>query len=361
MQIGRREREAVDRVLRSGRLVQGPEVEAFEFQMAEHLSGTRHAVAVSSGTAALELALAGLDVGPDKEVVTAPFTFGATVNAVLRAGAIVRFADIGPDFTLDPLTVQEAITTRTALLLPIHLYGLPADVDALASFGLPVLEDAAQAHLGMLGDRRAGSLGVAGCFSFFASKNMTTGEGGAVTTDDDVLADRIRVLRNQGMRSPYVYEVVGTNARMTEIAAAIGRVQLASLPKRRAARARNAAVLDEVLDGLVGVTRPIVPEGRTPAWSRYTVRLDAAIDRDAVVDRLRADDIDVRVYYPVILPDMPVYRDHPRVDARRPLEVAREAARTVLCLPLDPRADEREMERIGASVTSAVAAQRVGR
>ena len=176
--IGDEERSAVDRVLCSGRLAQGAEVAAFEEELAADLSGTRHAVAVSSGTAALELALAALDVGAGDEVVTSPFTFAATVNAVIRSGATAVLVDVSDDFTLDPAAALDAVTPRTKLVLPVHLFGLCADVDALGRCALPVLEDAAQAHLATLGGNPAGSLGIAGCFSFYPTKNMTTGEGG---------------------------------------------------------------------------------------------------------------------------------------------------------------------------------------
>src|SRR6266540_4324083 len=251
--MGDEERSAVDRVLRSGRLAQGPEVEAFELELAADLAGSRHAVAVASGTAALDLSLLALDVGEGDEVVTTPLTFPATVNAILRSGATVRFAEIGEDFLLDPEAAVQAATERTKLILAVHLYGLPCETDALAAAGRPVLEDAAQAHLATLRGRRVGSLGVAGCFSFYASKNMTTGEGGAVTTNDAAVADRIKVLRNQGMRDQYDVAEIGWNLRMSEVAAAIGRVQLRRLPEWTHARRRVASMLLSALQGIEGV------------------------------------------------------------------------------------------------------------
>ena len=359
--VGDEEREAVDRVLRSGRLAQGPEVEAFERELAERLAGTQHAVAVASGTAALDLSLSALGVGEGDEVVTTPFTFAATVSAALRSGATVRFADIGEDFVLDPAAAADAMTERTTLILPVHLYGLPADTDALAELGPPVLEDAAQAHLASLRGRRVGGLGVAGCFSFYASKNMTTGEGGAVTTNDPELAERVRILRNQGMRGRYDFAAIGWNLRLTEVAAAIGRVQLRRLPERTAARRHVATLLAEALDGMDGVTLPVVPEGREHAWHQFTIRLDPAVDRDAVLAKLEADAIEARVYYPSIVADLDPYREHPRIDSSRPLDRARAAARTVLSLPVHPGVGESDVARMAASLAAAIAATRVGR
>src|SRR6266545_2571935 len=332
--MGDEERSGVDRVLRSGRLAQGPEVEAFERELAAGLAGTRHAIAVASGTAALDLSLLALDVGEGDEVVTTPLTFPATVNAILRTGATVRFAEIGEDFLLDPKAVAEAVTERTKLILAVHLYGLPCDTDGLAAAGRPVLEDAAQAHLATLRGRRVGSLGVAGCFSFYASKNMTTGEGGAVTTDDDEVAERVRVLRNQGQRGRYDFAAIGWNLRLTEVAAAIGRVQLHRLPEWTSARRRVASSLSEAL---------------------------GTIDRDAVVAKLEADGIEARVYYPQIVPDMDPYIGHPRIDAGQPLERARAAAKTALSLPCHPGIGEGDVQRMAASLRAAVASTRGGR
>lgn len=354
-QMGEEERAAVDRVLSSGHLAQGPEVEAFERELASDLGQTHHAVALASGTAALELSVLALGLGEGDEVVTTPLTFAATVNAVLKAGASVRFADVGPDLNLDPHAVAAAVTERTKLVLPVHLYGIPADVDALSSLGIPVLEDAAQAHLASLRGRRVGSLGVAACFSFYASKNMTTGEGGAITTDDAELADRVRVLRNQGMRGPYDYEAMGSNARMTDLAAAIGRVQLRRLPEWTARRRLSAQLYVDALQGVEGVNLPVVSEGAEPVWHLFTIRLDPGIDRHRVLAALSADGVNARVYYPQIVADAGPYRDNPRIDASLPLDRARAAAHTVVSLPVHPGIGEGEVERVTASLARAVA------
>lgn len=359
--VGEEEREAVDRVMRSGRLTQGPEVEAFESELASELGGTRYAVAVASGTAAIDLALSALDVGEDDEILTTPFTFPATVNAGLRTGAIVRFVDIDEDFLLDLEAARAAMTDRTSVILAVHLYGLPCDTDALASLGRPIVEDAAQAHLATLRGRRTGGLAAAGCFSFYASKNMTTGEGGAVTTDDPEVAERVRLLRNQGVQGRYDATAIGWNLRLPEVAAAMGRVQLRHLPGWTTARRRVASMMMVALQGIDGVKLPHVPPGREHAWHRFTVQLDPSIDRDAVAAKMEADGIEARVYYPTVVPDMDPYVGHPRIDSSMPLERARAAARTVLSLPIHPGVRDVDVERIAESFGAAVSAARGGR
>jgi perosamine synthetase len=356
--IGEKERAAVGRVLASGQLVQGTEVEAFERELAGELAGTAEAVAVSSGTTALELTLLAMGLGEGDEIVTTPFTFAATINAALRAGAIVRFADVGNDLNLDPMAAAEAVTDRTKAILPVHLYGSPADMGSLAALGRPVLEDAAQAHLATLHGDRVGGLGAAGCFSFYPSKNMTTGEGGAVTTDDGGLAERIRVLRHHGMRRGYEYLEVGTNARMTEVAAAIGRVQLQRLRAWTAHRRRVARRYLEELSGVEGITLPSVPDGAECSWHLFTIRVGPGVDRGRFLSSLKTEGIYARVYYPHILADVGLYRDHPRVDASLSMDRARAAARSVVSLPVHPHVDAEAAERVIAAVPRAVVAAR---
>jgi dTDP-4-amino-4,6-dideoxygalactose transaminase len=359
--VGEEERDAVDRVMRSGRLTQGPEVEAFESELASELAGTKYAVAVASGTAAIDLALSALDIGEDDEILTTPFTFPATVNAALRSGAVVRFVDIGDDFLLDLEAARAAVTDRTRLILAVHLYGLPCDTDALASLGCPVIEDAAQAHLSSLRGRLAGGLAAAGCFSFYASKNMTTGEGGAVTTDDPEVAERVRLLRNHGVQGRYDATAIGWNLRLPEVAAAMGRVQLRHLPAWTAARRNAASMLTAALQGIDGVKLPLVPAGREHAWHRFTVQLDPSIDRDAVAEKMKAEGIEARIYYPTIVADMEPYVGHPRIDPSMPLEHARTAAKTVLSLPVHPGISESDVARIAQSFGSAVSLARGNR
>jgi perosamine synthetase len=359
VRFGAEEERLVLEVLRSGRLAQGPMVERFEAEMAR-LHGVRHAVAVSNGTVALVAALQALDLRPGDEVVTSPFTFVATLNAVIEAGATARFADIDPDdYTVDVNAMAAAVGERTRVLLPVHLYGQPAAMTGVgelaARHGLAVVEDAAQAHGAAVGGRPVGGWGL-GCFSFYATKNVTTGEGGIVTTNDDALADRLRILRNQGMRQRYQYELAGHNYRMTELQAAIGVAQLGRLAELDAARQANAARLTALLEGTPGLVLPRVQPGRTHAWHQYTVALTAAAacDRDDLAERLSGLGIASGVYYPRTVFDYECYADHPQV-VIEPMPHAEQAARNVLSLPVHPGLSDADLERIGDAVRSCLA------
>jgi len=231
--IGEEEIDAVVEVLRSGMLASGTRVTAFEQAFAA-ATGVEHAVAVGSGTAALHIGLLALDLGADDEVILPSFTFAATANVVRMVGAVPVFIDIDPDdFTIHGPAVEQAVTSRTRAVMPVHLYGQPAPMrgimDVAAAHGLDVIEDAAQAHLATTDGLMVGSIGRFGAFSFYPTKNMTTGEGGMITTSDPDLASRARMLRNQGMAERYVHEIIGINERMTEIEAAIGLIQLGRL------------------------------------------------------------------------------------------------------------------------------------
>ncbi len=344
-------------VLRSGHLAQGPMVERFE-ALCTTMAGTAHAVAVANGTVALDAALAVLEIGPGQEVITSPFTFAATINAILRSGASVRFADIRDDFTIDPASVAELIGPATAAIVPVHLYGLPCDMRPLmslaASHGLSVVEDAAQAHAAAVDGRRAGSFGL-GCFSFYATKNVTSGEGGCITTDDAMLAEQLRTLRNQGMRSRYDYAMIGQNWRMTDVAAAIAIPQMERLDEIVAARGGNAAVLTSLLGSNPAVTTPVVPLGRRHVWHQYTVLLEPGIDRDRVAAAMLSDGVDTGVYYPGLVWDHDAYRTHPNVH-RDDTPLAREYTSRCLSLPVHPGLTTRDLERVAASLDRALLA-----
>ena len=344
--LGPEEAAAVTRVLGSGQLANGPETQTFEAEMATDLAGAAYVVAVSSGTTALELALEAMDVGPGTEVITTPFTFAATVNAALRCGANVRFADITDDYTIDPDAVGRQISSRTAVVLPVHLYGLPADMLGLAAHGIPLLEDAAQAHLARLDGSLVGGLGTASCFSFYPTKNMTTGEGGAVATDDEAIANRVRALRNQGMQAQYQYVEVGTNARMSELQAAIGRVQLRRLPGFVEARRKNAGRYLVDLADLDWLRLPLVPEGRTHGWNQFTVEVNPETTRQDVLTHLDGRGVPTAVYYPALLSDLPLYRDHPLVDATTDCPRARAATASVFSLPIHPDLRDTDLDRV---------------
>jgi len=345
--------ELVLDVLRSGMLASGPRVAELE-RLAADMAGTRHALAVNNGTTALVLALEALQLQPGDEVVTSPFTFVATLNAILEAGATARFADIGDDFCVDPDAVAAAVGARTKVLLPVHLYGQPADMDRLAPLaaehGLHLVEDAAQSHGAAVGDRRVGSWGT-GCFSLYGTKNVTTGEGGLVTTDDDSLADRMSVLRNQGMRARYQYEVPGHNYRLTDLQAAVGIPQLRRLDDINKRRNENAARLTEGLTGVPGLLPPVVAPGRHHVWHQYTVRItaDAALGRDEFVDALTERGVGAGVYYPRAVFDYDCYRDHPRVVVTDCPTTERVAAE-VVSLPVHPKVGPDDLDTIVSTV-----------
>lgn len=346
--IGDEERAAVDRVLRSGMIAQGPEVAAFEEEFAA-LVGGRLCVAVNSGTSALHLGLLAAGVGPGDEVIVPSFTFAATANSVALTGATPVFADIEPHhFCLDPRAVEAAITKRTAAIMPVHLYGHPAAMTELMMIaerhGLAVIEDSAQAHGASLHGTPVGAFGTVAMFSFYPTKNMTTGEGGMIVTADPEVARKARLLRNQGMERRYENELVGFNTRMTDINAAIGRVQLGKLPTWTEARQRNAKILDE---GLHGVVVPAVAEGAEHVYHQYTIRVH---DRDDVQRRLTAAGIGTGVYYPIPNHRLPSFaRSLDLVETER-------AAREVLSLPVHPSLSDADLETIVTAVNEAVTA-----
>ncbi|HET9518695.1 MAG TPA: DegT/DnrJ/EryC1/StrS family aminotransferase [Actinoplanes sp.] len=349
--IGEAEIEAAVRVLRSGMVVQGPEVAAFEQEFSELVAG-RHCVAVNSGTSALQLALLALKIGRGDEVVVPSFSFAASANAVRLVGAEPVFADIEADsFCLDPDAVLAAITPRTVAIMPVHLYGHPAAMDRIMAIaqahGLAVVEDAAQAHGAALAGTPVGAFGNAGCFSFYPTKNMHSLEGGMITTDDAALARTLRLLRNQGMEQRYANEIVGANMRLTDVAAAIGRVQLRQLPEWTEQRRANAKYLDSTL---TAVTVPPVADAARHVYHQYTVRVPG--DRDAFQAALTAAGVGNAVYYPT-----PIHRLKPyltEIETPGPWELPQteRAAAEVVSLPIYPSLTAGELERIAHAVNS---------
>ena len=352
--IGELEREAVDRVLRSGMVAQGPEVAAFEKEFSEHFLEGRPAVAVNSGTSGLHLGLLAAGVHAGDEVIVPSFTFAATGNSVALAGAKPVFADIEPDtFTLDPASVEASITARTKGIMPVHLYGHPALMDELRSLadarGIALYEDAAQAHGAALDGRPVGTFGTFAMFSLYPTKNMTSGEGGMVAAADDTTARNVRLLRNQGMEKQYENEVIGFNARMTDIHAAIGRVQLTQVDGWTRARQQNAAFLDE---NLRGVVVPPVRDGATHVYHQYTIRVPE--DRDGFVRALKEEyQVGSGVYYPIPnhrLPSLAHFA--PQLE----LPETERAAREVVSLPVHPSLSQGDLDRIVAAVNAVAGA-----
>jgi dTDP-4-amino-4,6-dideoxygalactose transaminase len=346
--IGEAEIEAAVAVLRSGMVVQGPEVAAFEAGFTA-VAGTGHCVAVNSGTSALQLALLAMGIGPGDEVIVPSFSFAASANAVRLVGADPVFADIEPaSFGLDPAAVEALIGPRTAAIMPVHLYGNPADMASLVALAerhsLAILEDACQAHGAAVDGKPVGSFGKAGTFSFYPTKNMHALEGGMVSTDDAELARTLRLLRNQGMETRYQNEIVGANMRMTDVAAAIGRVQLGQLEGWTEARRANAARLDAALKGLTAVVAPPVAAGARHVYHQYTVRIPAG--RDRAQELLGEAGIGSAVYYPT-----PIHRLAPYAHLAADLPETDRAAAEVLSVPIHPSLTDLDLERIAEGLT----------
>ncbi|WP_067504489.1 DegT/DnrJ/EryC1/StrS aminotransferase family protein [Actinoplanes sp. TFC3] len=336
--VGTDDIEAAVRVLRSRQLAQGSEVAAFEDEFSSLVAG-RPCIAVSSGTDALHLGLRAVDIGPGDEVILPSFTFGATAHAVTHAGATPVFADISPEtFTLDPDAVTAAITPRTAAILPVHLFGHPAAMHQLTPLaqrhGLAIVEDAAQAVAASHDGTPVGALGHAAAFSFYPTKNMHTIEGGMIVVADRQAARKARLLRNQGMTGRYQYEIVGYNARMTDVAAAVGRTQLACLPWWTARRQAHAAYLS---DRLTGVTTPAVMPGAVHVYHQYVIRHQ---DRDALQQRLSDAGIETGIHYPA-----PVHRSA-AYHQTLALPHTEQAVTDVLSLPVHPQLSTTDLDRL---------------
>lgn len=352
--IGRAERKAVDRVLRSGMVAQGPQVAAFEQEFGAHFVQGRACVAVNSGTAGQHLGQLAAGVGPGDEVIVPSFTFAATGNSVALTGATPVFVDIEPEtYGLDPAAVEKAITEKTKAIMPVHLYGHPArmvELEAIAlKHGLEIYEDAAQAHGASLGGRPVGTWGRFAMFSLYPTKNMTSGEGGMVACDTPELVRAVKLLRNQGQEVQYHNEVIGFNARMTDIHAAIGRVQLTKVDGWTAKRQQNAAYLSA---GITAVPTPVTAPGAVHVFHQYTVRV--ADDRDGFVKALRNEHgVGSGVYYPIPnhrLPSLAPFA--PGLD----LPETEKAAREVVSLPVHPSLSRRDLDRIIAAVNAVAGA-----
>jgi perosamine synthetase len=342
--IGEDERAAVDRVLRSGMLAQGAEVEAFEKEFSGLVDG-RACIAVNSGTSALHLGMLAAGVTAGDEVIVPSFTFAATANAVRLCGAVPVFVDIDPgSYCLDPAAVLAALSPRTVAVLAVHLFGHPADLVALAELcadkQLLLVEDAAQAHAASLAGRPVGAWGDVAAFSFYPTKNMTTGEGGMIVTPDADRERMCRLLRNQGMERRYQNEVVGFNTRMTEVAAAIGRVQLGRLSGWNDQRRRNAQTYDA---GLRAVDTPVTAPGAVHVYHQYTVR---SPERDALAAHLQAAGVGSGVYYPTPVHELASY------GLSLDLPVTAAACAQVLSLPVGPHLTDADVATVVEAINS---------
>lgn len=344
--IGEEEKRAVVEVLESGQLAQGPKVQEFEERFAA-LCGVKHAIATSSGTTALLAALLAHRIGPGDEVITTPFTFIASANSILFSGAKPVFADIDENsYNIDPDLIEKKVTEQTKAILPVHLYGCPCDMDRIMDVadrhGLIVIEDACQAHGASIQGKRVGSFGT-GCFSFYPTKNMTTAEGGMITTDDDEIAERARLIRNHGQSRLYHHESPGYNFRMTELQAALGLVQLQKLTEWTRKRIENAAYLTERLRNVV---TPRVREGFVHVYHQYTIRVNG--NRDEALEKLTTGGVGARVYYPLPVHRQPFYRELGFNDS---LPVSERMSEEVLSLPVHPALTPGELDKIVSEVS----------
>jgi perosamine synthetase len=342
--IGEDEKQAVLAVLDSGMLAQGKQVQAFEEAFAAYC-GVKYAIATSSGTTALHLTLLAHNIGPGDEVITSPFSFIATANSIRYTGAEPVFADIDSYYNLSPALTEAAITPRTKAIMPVHLYGQPAEMDKFMDIAkrhnLIIIEDACQAHGAEFRGKKAGSFGT-GCFSFYPTKNITSGEGGMVTTNDADIADRVRVLRNHGMRQRYYHETMGYNFRMTDIHAAIGLAQLKKLDEFNDIRISNASYLTAYMTHRVN--KPIKYPGVKHVFHQYTIGVPGV--RDKLAEKLLAAGVGTAIYYPVAIHQQKPYLDK----ARGPFPVAERACKEVLSIPVHPGLSKEELVTVDEQV-----------
>ena len=357
--VGDDELREVAQVLASGYLTQGPMVAAFEAAVAQSV-GVRHAIATTSATTALHLTLAALNVGPDDEVLVPDFTFPATANVVVQLGATPVLVDIDlATFNIDPGDLERKITNRSRVIIPVHVFGLSADMDVVNEIatrhGLAVVEDAACAIGSTYHGRSCGSLGMAAAFSFHPRKAITTGEGGMVVTDDDRLADRLRLLRTHGghrVGGRYVFEAAGFNYRLSDVLAALGVAQMRKLGQFVEEKRRLASLLDELLRPNPGIRLPVTPDGFGHVFQSYVVLLDEDIDRDVVIDRMRSQRIETTIGT-YALHAQPFFA---AALGLRPgdLPTSYLAYRQTVTLPLYPGMADSDLQRIAVALSSAV-------
>lgn len=351
--IGEEEIENVVEVLKSGMIAQGPKVEEFEERFAEWV-GAEYGIAVNSGTAALHVALLSCGVGEGDEVITTPFTFIASGNSIVYTGAKPVFADIDlKTYTLDPNSIEDLITENTKAILPVQLYGQSADMDKINDiaerYGLAVIEDAAQAHGATCNGKKVGSMGDMACFSFYPTKNMTTSEGGIITTNDDELAENAKIFRAHGASVRYHHDEIGYNFRMTDISAAIGLAQLDKIDEFNDKRIENAAYLNEGLKDVDGVITPYCAENSKHVYHQYTIRVEKG-DRDDWVDIINDCGVGTGIHYPIPLYNQPIYG---KLGIEGNCPNAELAADNVISLPVHPSLTKEDLDLVIEAVKNA--------
>jgi dTDP-4-amino-4,6-dideoxygalactose transaminase len=352
--IGQEEMDGVLGVMKSGMIAEGPRVKEFEDEFKKYI-GADHAIAVNSGTAALHISLLARGIGIGDEVITTPFTFIATANSILYTGAKPVFADVEPDtLNIDPEDIKAKITDRTRAIVPVDLYGHPADMGAIMDIaddhGLVVIEDACQAHGAMYHGKKAGSFDV-GCFSFYPTKNMTSGEGGMITCNDEKLADKARMIRSHGSKVRYYHEMLGFNMRMTDIGAAIGLAQLKKVDQFNEKRIANAAYLSQLLKAVDGIETPTVRPDCKHVFHQYTVKVTdkSPIRRDELAAALTKAGIGNSVFYPVPVHKQQLYRELGYDESH---QIAERASREVLSLPVHPSVSREDIEVVAKTLSN---------
>ena len=351
--LGDEEINNVVEVLKSGMIAQGPKVAEFEEKFAEWV-GAEHAIAVNSGTAALHTALLSCEIGPGDEVITTPFTFIASGNAIVYTGAKPVFADIDlKTYTINPDSIESLITENTKAVLPVQLYGQSSNMEKINEIAekhaLIVVEDAAQAHGATCRGQKVGSMGDMSCFSFYPTKNMTTSEGGIITTDDEDLADNARMFRAHGSSTKYYHNAIGYNFRMTDISAAIGLAQMDKIDAFNDKRIENAAYLNEGLKNVDGVVTPYCAYDSKHVYHQYTIRVEKG-NRDDWVDIINDCGVGTGVHYPVPLYKQPIYKS---LGFSGNCPNAEFAAETVISLPVHPSLTKEDLDLVIEAVKKA--------
>lgn len=352
--ISKKEEEKILKVLRSGTLTQGEEVEKFEKEFASYL-GVKYAVAVSNGTVALFLALLSLKLKKGDEIITTPFSFIASTSCILHAGLKPVFVDIGQDFNIDVSKIEAKITKKTKAILLVHLFGNPCEMDTILylakKYNLAVIDDACQAHGAEYRGKKVGSFGNLACFSFYATKNMTTGEGGMIATNDQRLYKFLKKARNHGQKRRYFHEFLGFNFRLTEMQAALGRVQLKKLDTFNKKRLENALLLNSLLKGIRGLTLPETSNDKRHIFHQYTIIInkDFPLTREQLIAIFEKKGIGYGIFYPLPIHKQPAIKELGFDDH---LPISEALSKKVISLPIHPYLKKKELTYITQAIKS---------